>query len=115
MSYRKDGQIFWTKHKLTLRAGELVLADGRYLVRARCANQISFAPQEPVDPIPSDAEHTSMFRSYHSAGLHSLARCEFTAASSRAVCATRHSYCQSLHARGRYADAAYDSGMQRLQ
>jgi hypothetical protein len=56
VSYRKDGKIFWTKHKLTLRAGELVLADGRYLVRARCANQISFAPQEPVDPIPSDVE-----------------------------------------------------------
>lgn len=56
VSYRKDGQIFWTKHKLTLHAGELVLADGRYLVRARCANQISFAPQEPVDPIPSDVE-----------------------------------------------------------
>lgn len=56
VSYRKDGRIFWTKHKLTLHAGELVLADGHYLVRARCANQISFAPQEPVDPIPSDVE-----------------------------------------------------------
>ena len=42
VSYRKDGKIFWTKHKLTLHAGELVLADGHYLVRARCANQISF-------------------------------------------------------------------------
>jgi len=56
VSYRKDGKIFWTKHKVTLDAGELVLADGHYLVRARCANQISFAPQQPVDPIPSDVE-----------------------------------------------------------
>ena len=56
VSYRKDGKIYWTKRKLTIHSGELVLADGRYLVRARCANQISFAPQEPVDPTPSDVE-----------------------------------------------------------
>lgn len=56
VSYRKDGKIFWTKRKLTLHSGELVLADGRYLVRARCANQISFVPQDPIDPTPSDVE-----------------------------------------------------------
>ena len=56
VSYRKDGRIFWTKRKLTLHAGELVLADGHYLVRARCANQISFVPQDPVDTTPSDVE-----------------------------------------------------------
>lgn len=56
VSYRKDGKIFWTNRKLTVHAGELVLADGRYLVRARCANQISFVAQTPVDPTPSDVE-----------------------------------------------------------
>ena len=56
VSYRKDGKIFWSKHKLTVHAGELVLADGHYLVRARCANQISWVPQEPVEPVPSDVE-----------------------------------------------------------
>lgn len=56
VSYRKDGKIFWTKRKLTVHAGELILADGHYLVRARCANQISFVPQTPVDAIPSDVE-----------------------------------------------------------
>jgi hypothetical protein len=56
VSYRKDGKIFWTRRKLTLHAGELVLADGHYLVRARCANQISFVPQTPVDAIPSNVE-----------------------------------------------------------
>jgi uncharacterized protein YceK len=56
VSYRKDGKIFWTKRKLTVHAGELVLADGHYLVRARCANQISLVPQTPVDAIPSDVE-----------------------------------------------------------
>lgn len=56
VSYRKDGKIFWTKRKLTLHSGELILADGHYLVRARCANQISFVPQSPIDPTPSDVE-----------------------------------------------------------
>jgi hypothetical protein len=56
VSYRKDGKIFWTKRKIALHSGELVLADGHYLVRARCANQISFAPQTPIDPTPSDVE-----------------------------------------------------------
>jgi hypothetical protein len=56
VSYRKDGKIFWTKRKLTIHSGELVLADGHYLVRARCANQISFVPQTPIDPIPSNVE-----------------------------------------------------------
>ena len=49
VSYKHKGRIFWSKHPVTLEAGELVLADGHYLVRARCANQISFVPQTPVE------------------------------------------------------------------
>jgi hypothetical protein len=49
VSYRRGGTIYWTRHRLTLRSGELVLTDGKHLVRARCANQISLVPQEPVE------------------------------------------------------------------
>jgi hypothetical protein len=56
VSYKHKGRIFWSKHPVTLEAGELVLADGHYLVRARCANQISFVPQTPVEVTDSIVE-----------------------------------------------------------
>ena len=85
VSYRKDGKIFWTKRKLTLHAGELVLADGHYLVRARCANQISFVPQTPVDAIAERCGRppgcsVGYFRA-HADGLHAPARSRFAVAS----------------------------------
>jgi hypothetical protein len=57
VSYRRNGQIFWTKHPLMLHAGELVLTDGHYIVRARCANQISMVPREPVEVSPEKVEN----------------------------------------------------------
>ena len=57
VSYRHDGQIFWTKHPIMLHAGELVLTDGRHTVRARCANQISMVPREPVEVSPEKVEN----------------------------------------------------------
>jgi hypothetical protein len=56
VSYKNKGRIFWSKRPVTLEAGELVLADGHYLVRARCANQISFFPQTPVELTDSAVE-----------------------------------------------------------
>lgn len=57
VSYRHGGQIFWTRHPLMLHAGELVLTDGHYSVRARCANQISMVPREPVEVSPEKVEN----------------------------------------------------------
>lgn len=57
VSYRHNGRIFWTRHPLMLHAGELVLTDGHYTVRARCANQISMVPREPVEVSPEKVEN----------------------------------------------------------
>jgi len=57
VSYRHNNQIFWTRHKLLLHSGELVLTDGHYSVRARCANQISMVPREPVEVSPEKVEN----------------------------------------------------------
>jgi hypothetical protein len=54
VSFRKDNKIRWTAQCVMLHKGELVLTDGRTLIRARCGNRISYIPQAPVDPIPVD-------------------------------------------------------------
>ena len=50
VSYRLGGQIFWTKHKVTLRAGETLVTDGKNVARGRCGNRVSDAPNLPVSP-----------------------------------------------------------------
>lgn len=52
VSYRVGDRVFWTKHRVTLPAGERILTDGVTQIRARCGNCISFEPQLPT----SDAE-----------------------------------------------------------
>ena len=48
MSYRRGEAIFWTRKKVHLNAGELLLTDGVITARARCGNQISETPQPEV-------------------------------------------------------------------
>ena len=48
VSYRKDGQILWTKHTLVVHKGEFVLDDGARQVRARCGNRIAEIETEPT-------------------------------------------------------------------
>lgn len=54
VSYRLRDRVFWTRHPVRLPAGELVLTDGRDMVRARCGNRISAVPGEtaPDEPDP---------------------------------------------------------------
>lgn len=48
-SYRRGHSIYWTKEPVRVRAGELVLADrSGNLIRGRCGNRLSEAPQLPV-------------------------------------------------------------------
>src|SRR3984885_13333859 len=59
VSYRIAGQIFWTKNRLTLRAGETVVTDGEHMARTRCGNRISEAPVGSVlntEPLPEAME-----------------------------------------------------------
>jgi hypothetical protein len=59
VSYRVGSQIFWTKNRLTLPAGETVVTDGEHMARTRCGNRISEAPVGPVlipEPSPEAME-----------------------------------------------------------
>ena len=58
ISYRKNGQILWTKKKHPLKAGEQVISDGQITGRTRCANRISVRKQLAVaaEPDPSPVE-----------------------------------------------------------
>lgn len=44
VSFRKDDKVYWTRNKVPLPAGELVLSDGVNYVRARCGNRVKFYP-----------------------------------------------------------------------
>jgi len=47
-SYRKKNQVYWTKKKLRIAKGEVLLTDGASYARARCGNRLSDKPQTPV-------------------------------------------------------------------
>ena len=55
MSYRRNGTIYWTKHKVQLQEGETILTDGDTQVRARCGNCISLEPMQPTAPDEPEA------------------------------------------------------------
>ena len=48
VSYRVNNQVYWTRQRVWLRAGETVLTDGTTVVRARCGNCVSDAQLGPV-------------------------------------------------------------------
>lgn len=50
VSYRWGDKIYWTKKKLTLRAGETVFTDGVHIARGRCLNCYSAMPMFPTRP-----------------------------------------------------------------
>ncbi len=55
VSYRANGNIYWTKKKVKLAKGEKVITDGKNYARARCGNRISevsMSPTSPKEPSP---------------------------------------------------------------
>ncbi|MGB9199658.1 MAG: PEP-CTERM sorting domain-containing protein [Terriglobales bacterium] len=48
VSYRIRDTIFWTRKRVHLPAGELLLTDGKIAARAKCGNQISDAAKPEV-------------------------------------------------------------------
>ncbi|MGA7080655.1 MAG: PEP-CTERM sorting domain-containing protein [Terriglobales bacterium] len=52
LSYRIRNTVFWTRKKVRLLPGELLLTDGKITARARCGNQIS----DTAKPEVSDEE-----------------------------------------------------------
>jgi len=57
LSYRIRDTVFWTRKQVRLRAGELLLTDGKITARAHCGNQISdtakpeVSDQEPAEDV----------------------------------------------------------------
>ncbi|MBV9083414.1 MAG: hypothetical protein JOZ62_12100 [Acidobacteriaceae bacterium] len=56
VSYRAKDRIYWTKTKLRIPRGELLLTDGRNLCRSRCGNRLSNTPQPNTSPLQPTAE-----------------------------------------------------------
>ena len=52
LSYRVRDTVFWTRRRIRLHPGELLLTDGKITARARCGNQIS----DTAKPDVSDEE-----------------------------------------------------------
>jgi hypothetical protein len=48
VSYRKDGQVYWTSRKVMLAEGETLLSDGTSEIRTRCGNRVSETRRLPV-------------------------------------------------------------------
>lgn len=59
LSYRRGGQIHWTRKQASLHPGEKLLTDGRITARTRCGNQISVLPQAntlPDEPLIAELD-----------------------------------------------------------
>jgi hypothetical protein len=59
LSYRKGGQVFWTRKQASLRPGEQLLTDGKITARTRCGNQVSVLPQAntlPEEPLIAELD-----------------------------------------------------------
>jgi hypothetical protein len=56
VSYRLGNRVFWTKNKLPLQQGELLISDGQHTARTRCGNRVSEIPMAPVSPSEPTAE-----------------------------------------------------------
>jgi hypothetical protein len=59
VSYRLNGQVYWTQRKVSLMRGEEIITDGVHSARTRCGNRISDVPMQktsPLEPLPSELE-----------------------------------------------------------
>ena len=56
LSYRIRDSIFWTRRRIRLHLGELLLTDGKITARARCGNQISETAKPEVSNEEPDAD-----------------------------------------------------------
>jgi hypothetical protein len=59
VSYRHNNQVFWTKNRMVIPAGEALISDGENLARVRCGNRLSPVAAKPVAATePSQEELT---------------------------------------------------------
>jgi PEP-CTERM motif len=46
VSYRIGNQVYWTRHRVSLKKGETLLTDGKITARSRCGNRVEEVPQQ---------------------------------------------------------------------
>ena len=56
VSYRRNNQVYWTKNKMMIPAGETLISDGENLARVRCGNRLSPVAAKPVAAADPDKE-----------------------------------------------------------
>ena len=56
VSYRRNNQVFWTRYKMMIPAGETLISDGENLARVRCGNRLSPVAAKPVAATEPDKE-----------------------------------------------------------
>jgi hypothetical protein len=56
LSYRIRNTVYWTRKRVRLYPGELLLTDGNITARARCGNQISETPKPEVSDEEPDED-----------------------------------------------------------
>ena len=56
VSYRRNNQVYWTRNKMVIPAGESLISDGENLARVRCGNRLSPVAAKPVAAIDPDRE-----------------------------------------------------------
>lgn len=50
VSYRLKNQVYWTRKKLRIPKGEVLLTDGSHFARTRCGNRLSSTPNSNTAP-----------------------------------------------------------------
>jgi hypothetical protein len=46
VAYRIGNRVYWTKHRVKLQKGEMLITDGKMVARTRCANRVEEVPQQ---------------------------------------------------------------------
>ncbi len=59
VSYRRNNQVYWTKNRMVIPAGETLLSDGENLARVRCGNRLSAIAAKPVAVTEPSTEELS--------------------------------------------------------
>jgi hypothetical protein len=56
VSYRIGNKIYWTRRRISLKAGETLITDGKITARTRCANRVEEIPQQASSESEPPAE-----------------------------------------------------------
>jgi hypothetical protein len=46
VSYRIGNKVYWSRRRVTLKKGEILITDGKITARSRCANRVEEVPQK---------------------------------------------------------------------